>query len=313
MKRIYALLLMCIGFSAFAQEYFAHPFNPCLTDTAFSILEFEPVMNGVQITDSSDISILSDAEGSLSEIPESAINGDKIDLSQLEPNTAYQVTIVSASQSTFYSTFFVIRDLAGTLHLNDADPGVTTVELFQTQTLEVYFEHDYPEIIEEFVIKYGDGRTDTLDSLSLTYMDHKYAEADTYFFDLTVVTGDGGCSLDYRNHAVVKDANGLGIRTVIGDTVSSVGDSNGVITLCSEYGGTPPYMFAFSTSPFGYNRAHDDLPAGYYRVSIKDSIGCIADTNIRVKSPDPIIPIYDIDLDCETGLADILMDTIKGE
>jgi hypothetical protein len=129
-----------------------------------------------------------------------------------------------------------------------------------------------------------------------------------------LISGNGECDLTYRNFAVVNDANGLRIGTVVGDTVDCVGDTNGVITLYSEFWGIPPYMYAFSTSPFGYNRAHDNLAAGYYRVSLRDSVGCIADTAIRIKSPDPILTTYDIDYpSCDgTVLGSISIDSIKG-
>lgn len=82
-------------------------------------------------------------------------------------------------------------------------------------------------------------------------------------------------------------------------------DRNGYINVLEVDGGIEPYEFAFNAGTFGAGTDYNNLAAGAYSITLRDSIGCLADTTFHL--PNPLEPAIDIGEDLILELGDSLL------
>lgn len=118
----------------------------------------------------------------------------------------------------------------------------------------------------------------------------------TYSFDGNGYAADStSAGFAPGSHTVsIRDANGCTKDTVIivgdkapivavyADSAVICGGANGIISVVSVTGGTPPYTYSFDNGPYAADTTIATLPAGVHTVSIRDANGCLKDTSINV-------------------------------
>lgn len=77
------------------------------------------------------------------------------------------------------------------------------------------------------------------------------------------------------------------VATVVTDTPSCNGSSNGAFTVTGT-GGTAPYTYAIGTGAFSSTNNFPGLAAGTYTLHVKDAHNCIKDTTITLTQPTAI-------------------------
>jgi gliding motility-associated-like protein len=91
--------------------------------------------------------------------------------------------------------------------------------------------------------------------------------------------------------------------------VACYGDSTGVISVQTE-GGTLPYQWALEAGDFGAANQYDSLPAGPYRVIVRDERGCQDATDTVITEPTPlaadVITTPESCFGAEDGTAEVL-------
>jgi gliding motility-associated-like protein len=97
-----------------------------------------------------------------------------------------------------------------------------------------------------------------------------------------VVTDDLGCN----QTAIVNLINPAAVSGAITNIVSlkCFGDINGAATV-SAIGGTPPYTYAWTTSPAQITPTATGLAAGSYTVLITDRKGCFTTVGVQITQP----------------------------
>jgi gliding motility-associated-like protein len=98
-----------------------------------------------------------------------------------------------------------------------------------------------------------------------------------------VITDSAGCS-DTAD-AIVAEPQPLNPETKIKHVTCNAGN-NGYAQV-SVTGGTLPYLFTWNTSPVKSSAEAENLTAGIYIVSVKDSNGCTTTDTITIKEPAP--------------------------
>jgi len=76
---------------------------------------------------------------------------------------------------------------------------------------------------------------------------------------------------------------------IVENQVSCFGFSDGIISIPTPIGGTPPYTVVWNTQPVQYTERVVGVGAGTYSAVIVDSKGCIAETSVTVTQPAEII------------------------
>ena len=117
-----------------------------------------------------------------------------------------------------------------------------------------------------------------------------YSNATTYTglsagtYSVTV-NDSAGCT--YSENVTVDNMPGpSGLSVNI--THETCTDSNGVVDITGVTGGTTPYQYDFDGSGFSNTTTYNGLTSGTYLVTVKDSNGCVYDTNVTVNnSPGP--------------------------
>ena len=295
------------------QSFLNHPTIPCKNDSLFNILDLEPVIQGVTITDTNDIIITGTSNGINTPLPGYAINGAIIDLSYLHPATKYGMQIYSKDLEAYIDlSDFIIYDFSGKIKLQDNALGVDTALFCKAQKMEVRFQSNFQIHSMLYFVNYGDGTIDTLTELEGTA--HRYYDPGTFDIKLSISSSLSECSLTYNSIAKVRHDYDLRIGKVTGDTVSCINDKDGIIELFSYSGGIGPKQFALSSRNYDDNMKWENLGAGYYKVTIKDSVDCIVDSAVRVANPNPILPTYQVAYPrCDyTQLGEIIIEEIKG-
>jgi len=84
------------------------------------------------------------------------------------------------------------------------------------------------------------------------------------------------------------------ITNVIASVIKNVdcyGESGGSASVSNPTGGTPPYTYSWNTVPEQKTQQAIDLKAGNYTVSITDSKGCIAQSNVTITQPNSAVEV----------------------
>jgi gliding motility-associated-like protein len=71
------------------------------------------------------------------------------------------------------------------------------------------------------------------------------------------------------------------------------GESNGIIAATAS-GGVPPIQFSLSNSPFQTSGTFNNVPAGFYIISLRDALGCMRDSLIELTQPEPVGATIDL-------------------
>jgi len=144
--------------------------------------------------------------------------------------------------------------------------------------------------IGTWILDYGNSVRDTFTQFSS--LSYKYDNADTFAIDLIIIDTTGSCRDTSRNIAVILDDNDLRFGTIVADEDTCTYDSTGIIVVHSEFGGTAPLQFAFSSGNPGTARAWDNLPAGYFNISLVDAIGCKVDSSVGILNDQVTLEMY---------------------
>lgn len=94
-----------------------------------------------------------------------------------------------------------------------------------------------------------------------------------------VITDSNGCT--YNDTTILSEPTALVVSTTVSDPNCN-GDSTGMIA-ANVSGGTPSYLYAWSTGAF--TDSITGLPAGAYAVTVTDTNGCQAGDTIMLTSP----------------------------
>ncbi len=108
--------------------------------------------------------------------------------------------------------------------------------------------------------------------------------AGTYEF---VITDSQGCTIT-TNQVVVTDNNPPAVTEVLTHPLCNT-SADGVVEL-QITSGTPPYQIVFNGSAPSSQTTYAGLLAGTYAYTVTDSKGCVANGNVTLVAPNPIIP-----------------------
>jgi len=128
-----------------------------------------------------------------------------------------------------------------------------------------------------------------------------------------IVTDANGCTSPLSQNIFFSIAIGPGaVETTI--TNQTCGAPNGVITLGSVIGGTPPYTFSVDGSVYTGNKIYTNLPEGLHTIVVKDNNDCnLATTVTLTNSPAPSsIAIQETDATCGTSNGTLSLGTVTG-
>lgn len=97
------------------------------------------------------------------------------------------------------------------------------------------------------------------------------------------VTDSNNCSVIVAV-SITEPSDSLGVSLTDVQHVDCYGDSSGSITVDAT-GGTPPYTYAWNTTPAQAGSTANDLPTGTYMVSVTDSNLCQTSMSVSVNQP----------------------------
>lgn len=103
-------------------------------------------------------------------------------------------------------------------------------------------------------------------------------------YTLTVLNTENGCD---SSATVTVLASGTFITGVTLDTVqpNCLGEQLGSIGVSAVAGGTPPYQYRLSGTPFSVSPFFEDLPIGTYTLTVRDGAGCIWVQEVGIVAP----------------------------
>lgn len=137
-----------------------------------------------------------------------------------------------------------------------------------------------------------DGTTDTVRIVSLT---------ENTDFEILVTDADG-CEDEGIVQTIVQSNPEILELENIPPTCTD--DTDGSLSIL-EASGLTPHEFSLNGSDFSTVADFDNLPAGDYQITLRDSIGCLADTTINL--PNPLEPLIDIGNDTIIELGDSIL------
>lgn len=76
---------------------------------------------------------------------------------------------------------------------------------------------------------------------------------------------------------------------IIENQISCYGFSDGIISIPTPIGGTPPYTVVWNTQPVSYTERVVGVGAGTYTAVVIDAKGCIAETSITIGQPAEVV------------------------
>ncbi|MFM6956633.1 MAG: T9SS type A sorting domain-containing protein [Ignavibacteria bacterium] len=103
------------------------------------------------------------------------------------------------------------------------------------------------------------------------------------------VTDSKGC-IAQSNVTITQPNSAVEVAsTIVENQVSCYGFSDGIISVPTPIGGTPPYTIVWNTQPVRYTERLVGVAAGTYTAVVVDSKGCIAETFISVGQPAEVV------------------------
>ncbi|PKP23105.1 MAG: hypothetical protein CVU05_00840 [Bacteroidetes bacterium HGW-Bacteroidetes-21] len=105
------------------------------------------------------------------------------------------------------------------------------------------------------------------------------------FYYVTVTDANGCHTVD---SVLISEPPSLQSVIVSQTTVSCFGGNNAIAT-GGAIGGTPPYLFAWSTQPIQTSQSIAGLYAGAYTLTVTDNNGCTTTTNLNISQPTQVI------------------------
>ncbi len=237
-----------------------------------------------------------------------------VDLTSLllgaDPNGTWTETSVPASQGSAFNagaaTFAMVNQFAGNytfeylLPANGACPeDATEVSVVLNPSPEVMIENpiefDCSHAIQSLdasifsttgpnMINYWTGPGIVMDGNenSLTPTIDKPGT-----YQLLILNSVNGCK-DSTTVVVVANTDRPTEVAMMYQDPSCFGDQNGIISIESVSGGTPPFIYSINGGALNSNNFYSDLPPGEYMVTIEDANGCRLDTLIELGTPSEI-------------------------
>jgi gliding motility-associated-like protein len=121
-------------------------------------------------------------------------------------------------------------------------------------------------------------------------------------YELIIQNSVSGC-VDSASIVVVANTDTPTEALVMSQDPSCFGDENGIISIQSVTGGTPPFTYGLNGGAQSTNDFYSDLPPGDYLVTIEDASGCRLDTLIQLDTPSEIS--IDVGPDIALDLGDV--------
>ncbi len=119
-------------------------------------------------------------------------------------------------------------------------------------------------------------------------------------YKLTIRNTISGC-VDSASIVVQANTDIPTEALVMSQDPSCFGDQNGIISVESVAGGTPPFMYTLNSGALSTNDFFSDLPPGDYLVTIEDASGCLLDTLIQLGTPAEISIDLGSDIEIDLG------------
>jgi gliding motility-associated-like protein len=95
-----------------------------------------------------------------------------------------------------------------------------------------------------------------------------------------IATTADGCSTTDSVLITINPNKPAFVHENIVDATCSL--SNGIVIVDSVSGGTPGYQYSFNNSTFSSNTIYNNVAAGTYSLSVKDSLGCILKSSVVI-------------------------------
>ncbi|MFM7544350.1 MAG: T9SS type A sorting domain-containing protein [Ignavibacteria bacterium] len=103
------------------------------------------------------------------------------------------------------------------------------------------------------------------------------------------VTDSKGC-IAQSNVTITQPISAVEVDSaIIENQISCYGFSDGIISIPTPMGGTPPYTVVWNTQPVSYTERVVGVSAGTYTAVVIDAKGCIAETSITIGQPAKVI------------------------
>lgn len=103
------------------------------------------------------------------------------------------------------------------------------------------------------------------------------------------VTDSKGC-IAQSNVNITQPSSAVEVDSaIIENQISCYGFSDGIISIPTPIGGTPPYTVVWNTQPVSYTERVVGVGAGTYTAVVIDAKGCIAETSITIGQPAEVI------------------------
>ncbi len=104
-------------------------------------------------------------------------------------------------------------------------------------------------------------------------------------YKVIVTDGTSGCK--DSAYADVSDAGAPSVNHIMWRNVDCHGDSTGYLEVYAS-SGTPPYDYVWNTNPVDNDSIAENLPAGFYSVTVTDNNNCAASRTFGIDEPEPL-------------------------